>query len=150
MNDLISPTVSLTEPGAGITVSGTVTVTAGALDNVGVSRVEFYVNGLLVCTDTAAPYNFNWDTTTVVDGTAILSAKAYDAAGNVGQTGNVTVTVRQAEAVLALSSWGLLAAVLSLAGMAWAMNLSAARRGISTIIVDTDIATEGGESDHRG
>jgi hypothetical protein len=65
--DVTPPTVSITSPAAG-NVSGTVTIAANAADNVGVSRVEFYVNGTLVGTDNAAPYTYSWNTTTLPNG----------------------------------------------------------------------------------
>jgi hypothetical protein len=123
-NDTSAPTVSLSAPAPGSTVSGIVTVTASASANVGVSRVEFYLDGILKSTSTAVPYSFSWDTTATAYGSHALSAKAYDAAGNVGQTGDVTVTVTtvtgQAEPVPALSPWGVLAAAVALAGIAGA------------------------------
>lgn len=91
--DTTAPTVSVTAPTNNATVSGTVSVTASASDNVGVSKVEFYVNGVLQATDTASPYTFSWNTTAVTNGTYILTAKAYDAAGNAGQSAGVTTTV---------------------------------------------------------
>ena len=45
--DTTPPTTSITSPADGATVSGTVTVSANASDNVGVSRVELYVDGAL-------------------------------------------------------------------------------------------------------
>ena len=92
--DTIAPTVSVTAPGNNATVSGTVSVAASASDNVGVSKVEFYINGILKATDTAAPYNYSWNTTSAADGVYTTAAKAYDAAGNVGQSTNITVTVK--------------------------------------------------------
>jgi hypothetical protein len=74
-------------------VSGTITVTASASDNVGVTRVELYVDGTLKATDTSTPYNFAWDTTTAANGSHSLLTKAYDAAGNVGTSSAVGVTV---------------------------------------------------------
>ena len=91
--ELTPPTVSITSPSNNATASGTVSVTASASDNVGVTRVEFYVNGALQATDTATPYLYSWNTTTLTAGTYTLAAKAYDAAGNVGTSGNVSVTV---------------------------------------------------------
>lgn len=91
--DTTAPTVAITSPANSSTVSGTATVTASASDNVGVSKVEFYVNGTLNATDTASPYTFSWNTSSLANGTYTLSAKAYDAANNVGQSSSVTVTV---------------------------------------------------------
>jgi subtilisin family serine protease len=91
--DTTAPTTSITSPSNGATVSGTVTVQASASDNVGVSRVELYVDGSLVGTDTTSPYSFSWDTTTVGNGSHNLQTRAYDAAGNVGSSAVVSVTV---------------------------------------------------------
>ncbi|QWV91837.1 fibronectin type III domain-containing protein [Geomonas oryzisoli] len=92
-NDLIAPSVSLTSPLSGATLTGTVTVSASASDNVGVSKVEFYRNNVLQATVATAPYSYSWTTTSVANGSYTLTAKAYDAAGNVAQSQNSTVTV---------------------------------------------------------
>lgn len=57
--DTIAPTVSITNPANGAIVArkSTVTITATASDNVGVTRVDFLVNGALQCSDTTAPYS---------------------------------------------------------------------------------------------
>ena len=91
--DTTAPTTSITAPANGATVSGTTSVTASASDNVGVTKVEFYLDGALKSTDTASPYSWSWDTTTAANGSHSLVSKAYDAANNVGTSATVTVTV---------------------------------------------------------
>jgi hypothetical protein len=91
--DTTAPTVSLTSPASGSTLSGPVSIIATAQDNVAVSKVEFYIAGKAVSSVSASPYNYAWDTTTVDNGSYQLSAKAYDAAGNVGTSSTLTVTV---------------------------------------------------------
>jgi subtilisin family serine protease/PKD repeat protein len=91
--DTTAPTAALTAPAAGTTVMGSVTVTADASDNVGVTRVSFFANGALIGTDTTAPYSATWDTTLGGNGSSSLTAKAYDAGGNVGTSAAVSVTV---------------------------------------------------------
>jgi hypothetical protein len=91
--DTTPPTTSITSPANGATVSGTVTVSANASDNVGVSRVELYVDGTLAGTDTSSPYQIAWNTTTTSNGGHSLQTRAYDAAGNVGSSATVSVTV---------------------------------------------------------
>ncbi len=91
--DTTPPTTSITAPPNGATVSGTTTVTASASDNVGVTRVEFYLDNVLQSTSTASPYQWSWNTTTSANGSHNLSSKAYDAAGNIGTSTTVTVTV---------------------------------------------------------
>ncbi len=78
VTDTTPPTVSATESGT----SGTVTFTATASDNVGVAKVEFYVDNVLKGTDTTAPYSMTLDSTTLTNGSHSLTAKAYDAANN--------------------------------------------------------------------
>ena len=93
VNDTTAPVVSLTAPGNNSKVNGTVTITASASDNVGVSNVEFYLNGALLFASNVTPYTYNWNTTSVANGSYTLTAKAYDNAGNIGQSSNVSVTV---------------------------------------------------------
>jgi serine protease len=91
--DTTAPATSITSPANGATVSGTISVAASASDNIGVTKVEFYLNGTLAATDTSSPYSWSWNTTAVANGSHTLSSKAYDAAGNIGTSSNVTVTV---------------------------------------------------------
>jgi hypothetical protein len=88
------PTVAITAPAAGVTVTGTVTVTASASDSVGVAGVQFRLDGSPLGTEvTAAPYAVAWNTTTAAGGSHTLTAIARDAAGNIGTSAAVTVTV---------------------------------------------------------
>lgn len=91
--DITPPVTSITAPLNGATVSGTTTVTASASDNVGVTKVEFYLDGALKSTDTTSPYSWSWNTTTATNGSHALTSKAYDAALNVGTSTTVNVTV---------------------------------------------------------
>jgi poly(hydroxyalkanoate) depolymerase family esterase len=96
--DTTPPTVNVTAPVNAATVSGTVDVTASATDGVGVTKVEFYVDGVLADTDTAAPFVFTWTTTGVANGSHSLMAKAYDAANNVRADNDTSVTVSNSTA----------------------------------------------------
>ena len=93
--DNIAPTVSITNPANGATVTrkSTVTIAATASDNVGVTRVDFLVNGAVQCTDTTAPYSCNWRVPAAPNKTYQLQARAFDQAGNAGTT-SVQVTSR--------------------------------------------------------
>lgn len=91
--DTTPPTVNVTAPASGATVGGTVTVSASASDAVGVARVEFLVDGSVVATDSAAPYELAWDSTTVANGAHTLGARAFDAAGNQATDSDTGVTV---------------------------------------------------------
>ncbi len=65
---------------------------ASASDNVGIVKVEFYVNGQLQCSDTTQTYTCNWNVPGKSGGTYLLQAKAYDAQGNKGSSAIVKVT----------------------------------------------------------
>jgi hypothetical protein len=92
--DSTAPTVSVTSPAAGATVSATINVNATAADNVGVSGVQFLLDGAaLGAEDTAAPYTVSWNTTTATNGAHQLTARARDAAGNTTTSAIVGVTV---------------------------------------------------------
>jgi Bacterial Ig domain/IPT/TIG domain len=92
--DTTPPTVAMTAPASGATVSGTVTVSANASDNVGVANVQFTLDGAnLGAALTASPYQVSWDTTTASNAAHMLSAVAKDAAGNAATATPVPVTV---------------------------------------------------------
>jgi beta-lactamase superfamily II metal-dependent hydrolase len=104
--DTTKPTTSITAPAAGATVSGTTTVSASASDNVGVTKVEFYLDNVLQSTDTTSPYSWSWNTTGTANGAHSLTSKAYDAAGNFGTSTAVSVTVSNTTAQQLLGNPG--------------------------------------------
>ena len=101
--DTSAPSISFSSPTNGATISGPVVIQASATDNVGVSKVEFYLNNTLKQTDTGAPYCYSGvnatptcnslDTTTLANGSYTLLAKAYDAAGNSSTTLPLSITI---------------------------------------------------------
>jgi hypothetical protein len=68
-----------------------VTIAATASDNVGVTKVEFYVDNGKKCTDTTAPFSCVWQTPNA-KGSYVITARAYDAKGNV--TASATITIK--------------------------------------------------------
>jgi hypothetical protein len=96
--DPTAPTVAVTAPTAGTTVSGAVTVTGSASDNVGVAGVQFLLDGTnLGAEDTTSPYSVPWDTRASTDGSHTLTARARDGAGNTALSAPVTVNVANAD-----------------------------------------------------
>jgi hypothetical protein len=95
IKDQVAPTTSIFNPAAGSVFPrrATINITATASDNVGISRVEFYVNGVLKCTDTTAQYDCSY-TMPNGKGNISLQSKAYDAAGNVGVSGVVIISTK--------------------------------------------------------
>jgi len=91
------PTVSVTAPAAGATVSGsTVSVSANASASAGLTltSVQFLLDGSnLGSPILAAPWNTSWNTTAVSNGTHSLTALATDSAGNKTTSAAVSVTV---------------------------------------------------------
>jgi subtilisin family serine protease len=86
------PTVSITDPGDGETVADTLTVTANATDDHGVTQVEFLVDGesLGVDTEDSDGWGLTWDTNSVDDGSHTISAVATD---TIGQTTSDSISV---------------------------------------------------------
>src|SRR5262249_19788423 len=96
-SDTTPPTVSITSPTDGATVSNTITVSANASDNVGVTGVQFFLDGNAPGNeDTSSPYSVSWDTTTAANGTHTLTARARDAANNATTSTSVSVTASNA------------------------------------------------------
>ncbi len=96
VKDTTAPTgVAITAPAAGTTQSGTITLTASAADNVGVSKVDFYVDGgtTPIGTDTTSAYSITYSTTGLSNGSHTFTAKASDAAGNSTTSAGVPLTI---------------------------------------------------------
>lgn len=75
------PTVTLTSPASGATVSGSIPAAASASDSHGVSKVTYSVDGRVMATDSAAPYAATISLKKVADGSHTVMATAYDTAG---------------------------------------------------------------------
>jgi len=92
--DTLPPTVSLSAPLGGATLTGTTSVAASAADDTHVARVQFRLDGANLGTAlTAPPYAMSWNTAQVVNGAHVLSASAWDDAGNLATSTPVSVTV---------------------------------------------------------
>lgn len=77
------PVVAIASPANGSVARNTVvSITATATDNVGVARVQFYVNNTLMATDIGAPYTYSWKVPAKNNASYTIKAVAYDAAGN--------------------------------------------------------------------
>ena len=96
------PTTSVSSPAAGATVTGTTTISAAAADDLGVTKVEFYADDLLVAEDATAPYSVSWSTLDQAqpsyDGSHVLTTKAYDTGGQVSTSAPTTVTAANTNA----------------------------------------------------
>jgi peptidoglycan/xylan/chitin deacetylase (PgdA/CDA1 family) len=98
--DTTAPTVSISSPVSGATLSGTVTLAAQASDNVGVAGVRFLVDGKQIGGEVAsAPYQITLSTTTLSNGSHSVAGVARDAAGNSTTSASITFTVLNADTV---------------------------------------------------
>jgi len=91
--DPVAPQVTLTAPAAGATITGSVTIAATASDDVGITKVEFYLNGKLIGSASAAPFELTWDSGAEDNGPATLSARAFDGGCN-SRASSVSVTLQ--------------------------------------------------------
>ena len=123
--DTTPPQLSITAPAGGVTVYGTIQLTANATDNVGVTGVQFQLDGTTnlgtLLTGAGPTYSYSWDTTTVADGNHTLTATASDAAGNQGSA-SIPITVSNGNAPPVIS--GVSAGSVTSAGatITWTTN----------------------------
>jgi hypothetical protein len=92
-------TVSITSPASGATVSGTITVSANASDNIGITGVQFLIDGSnLGAPATTAPYSASLNTTTLANGKHTLTAIATGASNNKATSAAVSIIANNAQA----------------------------------------------------
>lgn len=92
--DATNPTVNLTAPANGTTVTGPVTFQATASDASGISKIEFLVDGVVVSTtNNASSAQYSWSSTAVANGAHTVAARATDTKNNTATSGSVSVTV---------------------------------------------------------
>jgi hypothetical protein len=96
IQDTIQPTVSITYPNNNDTIrQPSITITASASDNTGISSVEFYVDNNLIGTDYSPPYEQDWSITSYANYSSHpIHAEAYDLAGNLEISASVYVIVQ--------------------------------------------------------
>lgn len=72
------PNVSFSSPANGSTVLGRITIAADASDDNGISKVEFFIDGSLLASDTASPYQADINTASYINGEHEFKAIAWD------------------------------------------------------------------------
>ena len=98
LTDTTPPVVSILSPVSGQTVSGTVTVSAFASDNVAVAEVNFFIDDSLTSTATESPYSYLWGTQALPDSSEhIIRVSALDPAGNETSAQPIVVTVQNGD-----------------------------------------------------
>lgn len=82
-SDINPPIVTITEPVAGQNVSGNIPIEVFIEDESEINRVEYFINGDLVSTDTISPFYYEWITNEYADDQQhIIYVIAYDIEGN--------------------------------------------------------------------
>ena len=95
-NDDVPPTISISNPVSGQTVSGTINFAVNVDDNVGIAQVEFFIDGYPLGVVTEEPFSYLWDTTSNIGAHGnehALSAIVIDTAGNTSFSQPILVTV---------------------------------------------------------
>lgn len=90
------PTISITAPTDGQTVSGTInlTATAAATNPATVVSVQFRVDGVNTGSpDTSSPYSISWDSTGVADGARAITAVVIDSLDETTTSSAINITV---------------------------------------------------------
>lgn len=90
VTDTIAPVVSISAPIAGASIGSKVQITAKATDNVGVTSMEVYIDGILQASSTSGSVSTSWNSRKAAKGSHTITVKAYDAKGNLG-TSSVTI-----------------------------------------------------------
>lgn len=92
--DTTPPTVNMTQPTQGQTISGTATISANAQDNIAIADVQFQVDGQNSGGQVfQAPFQYTLDTQSLADGTHTVSAVATDTSGNQTISNSINFTV---------------------------------------------------------
>jgi hypothetical protein len=109
--DIFTPFGSVDSPAANAQLSGTISVAGWAVDDVAVSKVDVYVDGVLAGTATygesrpdvandwphapaAIGYNFSLDTISYSNGPHAIEVRAIDSSGNVAVFPDSPVTIQ--------------------------------------------------------
>jgi prepilin-type N-terminal cleavage/methylation domain-containing protein len=97
--DSVVPTVSITAPTGG-SVSGTITISATASDNVGIAGVQFRINGVNLGSEdtTTSSFSASWDTTPFSNNNHTITAVARDTSNNLATSVGISVTVNNVTA----------------------------------------------------
>ena len=86
--DNTKPSVTVTNPTEGTTLTGTITIEFTASDE-HLTEVLLYIDAAVF--NVTGLYSYEWNTTEVGDGTHTIRFVAYDKAGNMGETSLLSV-----------------------------------------------------------
>lgn len=140
--DTTPPTARLTSPlYPDNIVTGMVTLTAEAADNIGVVRVEFFAGQTLIGSDVTAPYAITRDTSSIPSGsTYSIHVVAYDTDGNrsLATTAAPQVIVNHADQTRPMAAITSPAAGSSMSGTIDVAGAASDAAGISQVTFKVD------------
>ncbi|MBP9864383.1 hypothetical protein KBC54_02965 [Patescibacteria group bacterium] len=91
--DTTPPTVSISSPSMYATITGGITISVSAQDNISIKKVVFSIdNWVIQQTKESAPFLFDWNTASLKNGEHLIHMTAYDTSGNVKEA-SIAVTV---------------------------------------------------------
>jgi len=90
--DTTPPSLAIVAPTPGTIVRNQISIQVSATDNIRVTQVTIYIDGVAVTSLNKAPWSFTWNTRKAASGSHVISAKGWDAAGNLGSATPVTVS----------------------------------------------------------
>lgn len=121
--DTVLPVAKITAPADGATITGITEISATATDNVGISKIEFYVDGILIYKSLVAPagtgYSTKWDTSLINNTSHIIRVVAYDTSGNAGETKIAVTTNNKGPSLTAPSSVNAVATAYNSVYVSW-------------------------------
>jgi len=97
--DTTPPTIQIITPTSGAKVSEVVDIVCLSSDNIGVEKLELWVDAVrLDIIDESEPYSLQWNTVEYDDSTShTISVRAYDVNGNTTDSSPITVEINQGE-----------------------------------------------------
>jgi len=94
--DTEAPNVQIVSPAMGAALDNIVPVVINATDNLNAVRVELFLDRNSIGNLTTTPLSLKWDTRLGPNGPHTIMARAWDGAGNTGDSTLVSVTVKNA------------------------------------------------------
>ncbi len=96
--DIIPPIGNITNPAAGQSVQGIVSIQVSATDNDGINYVTCFIDGDSLDTDSIYPYQFDWNTSDFTeDSEHMISVTITDLSGNVASAPPISVFINNIE-----------------------------------------------------
>ena len=80
--DTTPPELTIVSPTSGSTVGETVQIKVQTTDESGILKVDFYIQNSMVLSDTTLPYEYEWNTTTNLDGEYKVKVVSFDTKEN--------------------------------------------------------------------